>query len=350
MAYTTGSATNLDDLLDKLNTFMTGTPSTSIVGGWVRDDVNLGVADAAQGYMIWSKGTLNIGVKWVHNAPNNMSIHQATAYAASGFPGAQTNDSGNGYNAAFGTDAALEGERCVNTIGDGPFESYHFFGDATLNYVHVVVQTESEVFRHFGFGDLEKFNDWTGGEYCYGHWQYETVGTNSHAIYGKTTCFLDGLFDDTTNGFRAATVRATGLPHQGGSEMWLQCLGGVNPATWDPTDFPDTATFDKQQCSGGFRAGPVAWPLGQWRSDVATGHIPMYQFAVFTMGTVTATLSAYFLGNVPDIRGIEIFNFAAEQEVTIGSDTWVIFPMARRTADNVLNRTYYGGVAYRKVT
>lgn len=337
MAYSTGSATDLGDLLSKLDTFM-------VANGWTQDDFDDGVSTASQGFALWHKNSVYVGLKWVANAPNNMSVHQALGYT-SGFPGAQTDDSGNGFNDSFGTDAQLDDERCVNDIGDGPFPSYHFFEqDSGPAYVHVVVEVSSESYRHFGWGEMEKFNDWTGGEYCYGHFADEA--TNSSAIDTGADPLFDAIDTGTagTTARRGSTIHAEGLPHQGGSEKWLHHAGGV---TTDDVDFNDTAGNTKRLAFGGFRGGPL-WPLAQFRSDVSTGHIPLTPLAIFTRDFNNDY--CYFLGNIPDIRMIDIANFAPGQEVTIGSDVWVLFPQVRRTEDNIIGRTYYSGLAYKKVT
>ncbi len=339
MAYQTGSATDLGDLLSKLDVFM-------VANGWTQDDFDDGATVASQGFAQWNKNSIHVGVKWVANAPNNMSIHQALGNAGAVFPGAHTDDSGNGYNAAFGSDANLDDERCVNDIGDGPFVSYHFFeSDASPAYVHVVVEIASETFRHFGWGELEKFNDWTGGEYCYGHFADEA--TNSSAIDVAAFTPFDGIVNSTNlNARRATTIHAEGLPNQTAGEKWLMHLGGVTND--GDVDYQDTAGNDKRITFGGHRGGPVGFSLGPFRSDVSTGHIPMYPWVIFLRDFQNNF--CYALGSVPDVRGVDIFNFAPGQEVTVGSDVWVLFPQVRRTEDNVVGRTYYAGIAYRKVT
>lgn len=339
MAYETGSAVDLGDLLSKLDIFM-------VANGWTQDDFDDGVSAAAEGFAQWHRGNLHIGVKWVANAPNNMSIHQALGNAGAVFPGAHTDDSGNGYNAAFGTDAQLDDERCVNDIGNGPFPSYHFFeNDASPNYVHIVVEVSSETFTHFGWGEMNKFNDWTGGEYCYGFFRDE--GTNSSAIDIAHYAPFDGIQAvSSTLAKRNATIHAEGLPNQLAAEKWLIHIGGTT--ILDSVDRTDTAGEIKRVTFGGFRGGPVAYLLGSFRADVATGHIPLYPWAIF-LRDFTNEFS-YFLGDIPDIRGVDIFNFSPAQEVTVGSDVWIMFPMVRRTLDNIIGRTYFGGIAYKKVT
>jgi len=339
MAYQTGSATDLGDLLSKIDVFMAA-------HGWTQDDFDDGTTTAAEGFAQWNKNSMHVGLKWVANAPNNLSIHQALANAGAVFPGAHTDDSGNGYNAAFGTDAQLDDERCVNDIGDGPFPSYYIFEqDASPAYVHIVVEIASETFRHFGWGEMNKFNDWTGGEYCYGHFADE----NSASSGVDTQAYppFDGMQAVVgTPSRRAATIHAEGLPNQLAAEKWLMHAGGITAD--ESANFVDTAGEHKRLTFGGFRAGPVAFGLGDFRSDNATGHIPMYPWAIFLRDFTNDY--AYFLGDIPDIRGVDIFNFTAGQEVTVGSDVWLFFPQVRRTEDDVIGRTYYQGIAYKKVT
>jgi hypothetical protein len=343
MAYETGSATNLGDLITKLDTFL-------VANGWTQDDLDDGATVASEGLAAWNKNSIYVSVKWNATTPLHLGIHQALGHTPGNDPGAHPNDSGNGYNGVNPyLSTNIETERCVNEIGDGPYASYHFFEqDSGPAYVHVVVEIQSEIFRHFGWGELDKFNDWTGGEYCYGHFQQHTTTTSINtAINNQNSLLIDGIFAATTAvAAKAATIHAEGLPHQGASEKWLAGLGGVS-ADGD-VDFQDTSGQDKRIAFGGARGGPIMWPLGNFRSDISTGHIPLIPMAIFTRDFTNEF--AYFLGQIADVRAVNMFNFASGQEVTIGSDTWVLFPQARRTEDNVFSRTYYAGLAYKKVT
>lgn len=340
MAYETGTAADLGDLLSKLDTFL-------VANGYTQNDFDDGATVASQGFANWTKGTLCIGVKWIANNPDTMSLHQALAYSGSGLPGTHTDDSGNGYNAAFGSDVQLESERCVSQMGNGPFVSYHFFeNDASPSYVHVVVEVEPEVFRHFGWGEMDKFTDWTGGEYCYGH--YQNQNTFAQPSDTQTVVSMDAISGNTgSTARRQPTIHAEDLPHQAAAEKWLQHMGNVTSVS-SRANWTDSAGEDKQISFGGYRGGPIGFQLGPFRSDVSTGHIPLYPLSLFTRDFVNNFV--YYLGSVPDVRGVNIFNFSPGQEVTIGTDVWVLFPSSRRSEDSIANRTFYQGIAYRKVT
>lgn len=342
MAYETGTATDLADLLSKLSTFIQ-------LHGWTEDELDDGVAVAGEGRAAFSKNSVFVSFKYDSAAPNHLSIHQALAYDGFGTdPGGHTDDSGNGYNSTSPyLNTNLDNERCVNDIDNGPFVSYHFFEqNSGPAYVHVVVETEVDVYRHFGFGELNKFNStWTGGEYCYGH--LHALGTGSTGLLTVNTVLLDGLFVvANTFALRAATMRAVGLPGQGGSEKWLQIAGHTSmgsSANWN-----DSAGETKRLCSGGFRSGIFATHLGNFIADPTTGFLPMYSLGLLYLDDVNSHV--YYLGSMPDVRGITMQNLVGGQEITIGSDTWVVFPTGRRGTPNVNFRTYFQGVAYKKVT
>lgn len=58
------------------------------------------------------------------------------------------------------------GNTATSELTGGNYISYDFFG--TTDYLHVVVQYTTERFRHFGLGTLIKEGDYVGGQYCYG--------------------------------------------------------------------------------------------------------------------------------------------------------------------------------------
>lgn len=340
MTYETGTATDLEDLLDKLDTFAQTTH-----GGW--SSVYSPNPDTTNRWFELKKGSLSFGLKYPSGvgAGDAVSIHHATGSSSSATaPGAHTADSGNGYNdASGGSSVNFLTERCVSDMGNGPFPSYHFFADDTTNdYIHCVVQVESGTFRHFGFGVLDKFGDgWTGGEYVYGH--YQNPSLNSSAVATQTSCFLDGI-GTTVSRERGATIRiASGLPNQGAA-VW-----GVAAPLPSASLLTDTAGNVRRQIHGGFRAGLAA----QWSANVkgsgSTGLIPIIPIEAYYRDPVS-TSRVYLLGSLADVGYLNIRNFAAEEEVTIGSDTWVIFPHSIRTEANIAGRTYYLGIAYKKVT
>lgn len=323
MAYETGTATDLADLISKLFTFATA-------NGWTQDQLSTGTGKAAM-----HRGDIWVSFRWNTSTPLVLGIYQALGYTGGNDPGTHPDDSGNG--AVSGTNGAIINERCVNDIGNGAFPSYHFFEDDF--YLHVVVEISTGIFRHFGFGTLEKFGDWDGGEYAYGQFQ----SSGSTQINRGHTALLDGLVSDGGGEPRErdATLHVEGLPGMGGSSKW----GVVSSDLSTPSD--DTGSNDRVIIKGGFRGGLIARQFGFFTAGPSSGLIPMYPIGVSYFNPGTNFL--YFLGFQPAVRGVSIRDMAAGDEVTIGSDVWVFFPLSQRNPTTGGQSTQFSGIAYLKV-
>lgn len=339
MTYQTGTATDLADLLSKLDTFATTTH-----GGWTQGYTPN--PDTTNGWFELHKSGISVGAKYAVGAQapvEHMSLHQATAYLnSSTAPGKHTGDSNNGYNTSDTghTNAQILTERCVNALGVGPFPSYYFFAETAglVDHIYVVVEVSTGVFRHFGFGKLVKFGDnWTGGEFVFGHYQDQSVSAT--AVDTNTTTLLDGLLIDE---YRAATVRIGGLLNIGAA-VW-----GVVSADASATLGTDQAGNPRRQVHGGFRVGMEARGFGDPVGNSSSGVIPLYQIPAYYRDPNNTRVQR--LGYLPNVGALNIRNFAAAQEITIGVDTWVIFPLSLKTTASVANRSQYSGIAYRKVT
>lgn len=321
MAFSTGTAATINALLTALDTF-------AVANGWTQDELSTGSGEAA-----WHRNNVWVSMKWATSSPTNLSIYQALGYG--GTPGAGTDDSGNGYNGPSAwSDANAALERCVFGIGNGPFTYWFFEQDV---YLHVVVEVSADVFAHFGFGTIVKTGDWTGGEYCYGHRK-----TTNGPTGVLDTLLLDGLFTDTTstNEQRAATLRLQGLPNQVASGKWGQVWGA---SVGQPLD---TTGVAKVNIQGGFRAGPTATPWGRYSAGSGSGGIPMYPIELYYRDVANARV--YYLGYQPDVRGVNVRFFAARQVVTIGSDSWYLFPSQQKSTGSTPTGTNNQGIAYRR--
>lgn len=332
MAFETGSAIDMDDLIAKISTFATA-------NGWTEDR-----RDNVNGIFGLSKNSMFISFRWDDTDPDVLSIHQATAVLpASGTePGDVTGDSGNGYNTSTShTNANLRDERSVE-IGGGPYPSYHIFEqDSGPAYLHIVVESTTDVFHHFGVGELNKVGDgWTGGEYVYG--QRHVITTHSSTT---STWLLDGFLSSQSGEDErySATIRMTGLPSQPAGSVYGNVWG--NRTATPPTD---SAANPKAFIQGGYRAGPLTGPWGLFTGSKTTGYIPMYSIAAFYGDTVNSF--AYLMGWMPDVRGVAVQSFAPKDEVTIGADDWVLFPAQQRDSAPTSTTTGFMGIAYKKVT
>lgn len=326
--FETGSATDLEDLLSKIDTFIAA-------NGWTVDERNNTTGDFAYnntgGY-----DDIYVSHRWDPASKQHMSVHQALGYTGGTDSGNHTDDSGNGYNTTSShSNTNIDLERHVTDIGDGPFTSYYIFEDD--DYMHVVVEPVTDTFRHFGSGLLVKRGTWTGGAYSYGH----RVPSGSQVHTAKTgNTLLDG---HGNSALHAATLHAEGLTGEDAATKWLLPFG----TTANPT-LTDTAGEDRARGQGTFRGGPTSRELGQFPGTALAGAVPMYAISAWHLHKTLDR--AYLLGEMPDVAALNIRNFTPKEEVVIGGDTWVMFPYTLKTEDTIDERSYFSGIAYKKVT
>lgn len=335
MAFQTGSATDIGNLFTQLNTFLSGL-------GWSLD----GPVDSA-GFG-FNKGGVFVQFRWDGTSPAaagaHMGVYQSTAYDGAGTrPGSHTGDSGQGASGgATISDNAIANSRNVSNIGGGPFPNYWFFADTSpVDYVHIVVEVRPEEFRHFGFGNLEKFGDgWTGGEYAYGHRWGTTSPTDT-----RGNILFDGLSTSVSNPvsrLMAASLRVSGLPGQDPSSIWG--VSFANPAT---TAGDDRSGNPRVHTIGTARGGPASSFSG-FTSAATAGFVPMTPVAVYYVNGLRAML----LGHQRDVRMVNMRNISPREEITISTEPWIFFPTSIRTIQTSGAPTlssFTQGIAYKRI-
>jgi len=322
MVFATGTASSMANLITAIDTHLVTT-----AGGWTSNQLDTGAGKAA-----WSRDNIFVSVRWDTGSPNFLGIYQALGFSGTGTdPGNHTDDSGNG--AISGTDTVIDDQRSVQ-LGAGPY-TYWFFEFNT--YMHIVVESSANDFKHFGWGTLTKSGSWTGGEYAYGQSKTATNPINS-----INTHLLDGFYHATNDDAKrkAATLHVEGLPNEGGSSKWGQVWGST---TTPPLDRNSNA---KVVIQGGFRCGPTATQFGKFSAGSNDGGIPMYPIECYYQDVSNSRV--YYLGYMPDVRGVNIRYFAPRDVVTIGGDDWYFFPSRQKSVGNGATTTNNQGIAYRR--
>jgi len=328
MAYETGTATDIGDLVDKLFTFATGLSTTP----WTEDELD--IVSKLQGTL--SLNDCVVTFRWDSTVETDLGLYQSLGWVTASAAHEMTDDAGGG-----DTSMPVSTGRRVNFESTGPYTAYHFFaGEGSTPYIYVVVEVSSGIFRHFGFGNLEKFGTWTGGEFVYGHYWYQLDPDNT--IANSHSFLLDGMNNDTT---ACATMHAEGLPNQAVAEKWVAFSSRSGTAG------TDTSGENRRTVYGGSRCGTWGYYLAALRYSSPNAFKPLIPITVFSLNLDQAPDDWYWLGQMPDISIVNMHAFTAGQEVTVGSDTWMVFPWVRKRYEQDNNEeSGNAGVAYKKVT
>lgn len=326
MAYETGTATNMQDLVDKLFTFATGLSTTP----WTEDELDL-----ANDWGTLHRGGCYVSFRW--DSTDELGIYQSLSWGAANEPHEQPDDSGEG---AAGTPTS---GRRVNFESAGPYTAYHFFaGEGSTPYIHVVVEVDSGRFRHFGFGNLIKHGTWTGGEYVYGHFWSQgstAIDNPANASHGVG---LEGMSSAVSV---VATLHMEDYDDQTASEKWAVFSGAAQPVG------TDRAGEDRKAVVGGWRGGMWGRYLAWMRYSSPNAYKPFVPLPVVYFDRAATPDTVSWIGEQPDVTVMNISAFTAGQEVVIGSDTWMVFPLVRK--QYLLANTeesWMAGMAYKKIT
>lgn len=307
MAYETGSSTGGEDLIGKINNF-------AVANGWTSH------RNTSTDVCI-SHGDLYQNINWSGNI--NMK-------AATGF------DSGAAYNVQPGQ--ALETQVALAMAGS--FVAYHLFTNATGDYIHIVVEVNPNWFRHLAFGILNKGSSYTGGEYS------AAVHQVSGVAWTNTDClalFSQATLSTGSEDYRVGSIRGV---FDGISNPWMAmnnynhhssrlCIGTDNNNTTG-----SGANSAYKEWNNFYRDWRIFSPSV---TNALNSFAPIHFFADRTDDLWSP------MGSVFDIRTCTMRSFKPNDEITIDSDTWIVFPGSAKSNSWSADTSYYIGYAYRKI-
>jgi hypothetical protein len=327
MANTNQSTTGVVDFFTKLSAFLTPL-------GWVENEApttdRFAISKTATGVALHNQ------FRWVTGSPDVVGIYQSTGWASMTDPGAQAGDSGMGATGTINNTTLAAGRHVK--IGSSPIQ-FWAFADGTNHYCHVVVQTDTNLFVHFGFGVIDKVGDWVGGEYTYGMYNnaisVNSTGTQrgdflSYGLDGRATYHnnvVSGAITETglLNSLPTLRVAASSFPGNAVSD-WSVVAGARHPFTG--TVGNDRAGDLRSRTFGGFRDGTTATSFGRFNGRATDGVVPLYQIPLFYTSSDTGIgAQNFYLGRQRDVRGVNIAFFEPGETINIGGETWQVFPV-----------------------
>ena len=349
------TVTSISDLISKLNSWAASNGFTS-----EHIDVTTDATTGGEWAMRRTSGATNIrfAASWdSENGGSYLALYQYSDqnYVIADRPWGQDHDSGNGF-AGSTPDSSIKTHRHV-LLGTTPIQYWAFEGD---DYLHVVVEVSAGNYVHFGFGMMDKFGDWVGGEYCYGQQNNLTAFTSGLASLDTMSYHMDGHFNDGNSlpsgtELIAATIHAESLPNQTALGYWMISAGGKisdSPQTVFGSDRQsnDGATADiaRHMFIDGLRAGAPCETFSRHAqgTDISGLHA-MWELAPRYYDDTTGHVYGP-MGRIKDVRGFNMENWVGGDEIIQGGDTWVVFPaQVKFTSGSGSSGNL--GIAYKKI-
>ena len=353
MSFETGTATGVGDLYVKWFNFLQA-------NGWTAD------VDWASASQSPSWGIIQRKVNQSPTDETTVHLQCAFCIAADGAGGVKQTSmipmrdyiSGDPEDAVDVATSASSytnsGQHVEGNFPSEPFENYWFFESDF--YAYAVVEYATGFFRHFGMGSINKIGKWIGGDFYYNGMWDQNVSDIDNPLDGNHSVMMDSMQSSNASGPVMYGIQMDGqsFPDLIGRQSPQSIWHGV--AAFGDAGFglgTDAAGRDR---GGLYAQGPrigFSYPFN-WIGRVPfNGYRMMNPMMVYTWYTGSNPDNYIPLGGIPDVRSISMMDdLLPGDEFTVGSDTWIVFPVVRRKPLQVLDNTEQSlsfGVAYKKV-
>ena len=278
----------------------------------------------------------------------------------------------------------------------GPYEDFWLFGGTTGEYCHCVLKISAREYRHFHIGMLTALDsDLHADSFYITNHRWVHIGTDDY--YSGTSALntdnkehspydrmhhLPFRNNDNNNTAFGGDIRSCGMmvysPAYGTEGYDWHIMVGTNSlasssnipgraynTAGNPPNSPSATTkvigdinntsnavlfgngfvtgYDKTLGTTLFSADPTFTTDG-------VALIPIY---VCLSSDFASEMRWAPVGQVPDVFRVNMKTLDAEQEITVGSDTYTVFPMINKDQANTLSDEGYSGyegLAYKKIT
>lgn len=319
MSYQLTSATDINNLLDKLATFATA-------AGWTVDynaagpprQIGLHLGNCA---IALGGRTSEMSLTHVVGSTTYYDAVMSMALSTSITPG---NQAFWGHPGSLVTTESDTDRIRVNDLY-GSFSNVWFFSD-DASFIHAIVQMENDRYTHFGFGVLDKVGmthsdiGWAAGQYH----EWWPNGTSSNDPESTSHFFGQLAREAGSHVYIPSGVLPSGYPAAGvykGSSYLTLVMTRAN------------ADSDHWASSTG-KLLDFFMPV---HNQLTTGGTVLYGVP-WLMQESSSGLSHVYLGHLPNFRIANIEQYSPAEELTYGSDTWMIFPWKRKgLRENMFN-------------
>lgn len=322
MSYQQTSATDYDDLLDKLATF-------AVADGWTQSYNAAGPPRQIGLY----KGNchISLGARSGENPYDkgggqyDAAINAALATAL--LPGNPIYYGHTGSIVTYDTDP----DRIrINDLYGSLTNVWFFSGNGVSDpdYIHVVVQAGGERYSHFGFGilDAQGMTVPDVAFACGGYYEWWDASINCHNPESTSHEFGHLADENYAHIYVPSGVLPTGYPAAGIYKTETQMTLVMTRANADA---------DHWAAADG-KIMDFIFPVG---NQLTTGGTLLMSIPWLFQESVSGTSHVY-LGRIPGMRIGNIAQFAPATELTFGAETWTIFPWKRK---GIKDNLYGGG-------
>lgn len=220
----------------------------------------------------------------------------------------------------------------------------HLFGelggsgiDPGRSWIAGVIEYGFNLYRHFYLGYVQKVSSFTGGEIITGSTQRCDNVNQSAEGPRRFDNAQNSVFPFSCRGYLQAQSNGGVLVnHAEQATPWCK-FANMSPAS--------TADFDHE-----FSLNPDAVVVGGYLDSVNSGYMNaakspysgaqiLVPVNLYLGKRVAGTQYFRHIGHPPGVRLVHMEDLEPEQQVTIGSSTWIVFPVFSKRSDAAMNHT-----------
>lgn len=343
MAYSNVTAlTNMDSVLSAITTFIGG-----LTGWTIHTNLGTPTVGAASGgsVTIASNGTTMVGLRSTDTggAANQLFLFSGLGAYSSGIEGSLNGDDGLGslYTTANVNSSPTNGFlfRGFQKLA-GPYPNLYMFSNSAGDYVHIVLEWATGKFRHMTFGKISQFGTWPGGNgsyFCGTYWDQGGLGQGGQEPIASANSAVHALPFQNGPAEDSFMLDWT-LNYSNGTDNWIGPVEGT------------FGTVVRRRGRSSVRGGANRI-YKNIQESLFTGLIPLGPIIVGAEKLSDTPVTIRFIGQVPDMRTINIDHLAPAGEFAIGSDTWKVFPLSSKNPPSVGDQenSLFAGLAYKKI-
>jgi hypothetical protein len=307
------------------------------------------------------------GMRSTVSGPGNNCLYLFDGIGNGGSPPAQIateyNITGNSGGAYFGY--STSGYSNANVVAGplgairgfqqgfvGPYPSLWMFSNAAGDYLHFVLEIATGKYRHMHIGALTQFGTWpyTGGGYYAGmYWNQGGLGGTGFPIstpsstqhmppWDNNGSFADGC-EWTVHYEDPNTTDNTAI---GYNSNWVSpTVTDYNPTGTNTNAYRRSA---RSSVRGGFNR-----MMKNISESLFSGLVPLAPIVIGAVRNSDSPTTLRWIGQIPDVRMINMTNLTDGQVFSIGSDTWQVFSMASKNGSTGQENSAVAGYAYKQI-
>ncbi|AEY69558.1 hypothetical protein AH2_00052 [Burkholderia phage vB_BceS_AH2] len=233
----------------------------------------------------------------------------------------------------------------------GPLVAWHFFSNATGDYIHAAVNTQADRWVHFSFGHIDKGALTHGGAaYVTGTknpwWRDSNQPDPNHNSYTyNRPQWHNYPFAGVNSNLYVPDAFPSGFTDIVNSQNW-NTQQSLHYKTMQTRMRPDT--FPENTNGACPLDHVVAAHVPSW-----SGNVPLYGAPSMTKHYSDGRICA--IGMYPDVRFLNMEGMLPGQEINLSGDVWKVFPITRQESWASGGRVFIltsgqYAIAYKKIT